>query len=98
MSTDFPHPHYRYYIVELNCDGTPTNLWISRTYTRGTDSRNEAIKRAQELVIDKSHELRHGLAVIEVLDVISPISVVTANIETVDYTKKPEVWDEDEEQ
>ena len=94
MSVDFPHPRYRYYLAELDSDGILRDLLVHHTNSTGTDNRGEAVQRAQHLIINKSPIYRYGLAIVEVLEVITPIVNVTTHIEPPKPPELPEVWDE----
>ncbi len=94
MSTDFPHPHHRYYLVDLDCDGIPITFWDSDTRTTGSDSQPDIIQRAQYLIMKGPNKYRYGLAIIEILDVITPIIVVTVHHESPIQPDPPEVWDD----
>ncbi len=89
MSSDFPHPKKRYYLVELDRDGVPVNF-IPQP---GVNARDTAIKDAQYIIEDDPTGPRYGLAIVEVLEVITPVVTVTSHVEPPIQPDAPEVWD-----
>lgn len=90
MSSDFPHPKKRYYLVELDRDGVPVNF----VPQPGTNTRGVAILDAQDIIEDDPTGPRYGLAIVEVLEVITPVITVTSHVEPPRQPDVPEVWDE----
>lgn len=94
MSTEFPHPRYQYYLIELDQHGVPKDL----VHQPGSNIRGDAIKAAQELIMSRDNDRVYyrGIAIVEILEVVTSIREVTTYIESPRHPDPPDPEEQDD--